>query len=335
MSTLIEDVSKDTFQFSFEQTVPRSLVHKRSLENVLLTEIRTWADDRFLCAGRIPTAHRFFNDPYRAPRKDILFYTELGRQASLAVSHAFLGVSADQVFIFEQSQAALKTAAWQSAPKTTADSVVTEIRVLKTEKRRNDIVSRVVAEQTMSVGSDIVFHGVGAWTIQPPALFQRLRRLSAARASVSSENVVCETGAYLPRPARRTGDNVVITAPTYDANNNEFSSFLIVDDTHPYFFDHPCDHVPGMLLLEGCAQLAVAAVSRTTSTAPEELTVSAYDVNFAQFVEPGHPIVLTAHLKPAGGNTDATLPAVEISIAQQNVVSGATTMSVVSSINRL
>src|SRR4051812_9693880 len=101
MSTLIEDALIDTFHLSFEQTIPRSLVHKRSLENVLLTEVRSCGGDGFVCAGRIPSAHRFFNDEGRTPQVDILFYTELGRQASLAISHTFFGVSTEDVFIFE------------------------------------------------------------------------------------------------------------------------------------------------------------------------------------------------------------------------------------------
>ncbi|WP_299963958.1 AfsA-related hotdog domain-containing protein [uncultured Roseobacter sp.] len=37
---------------------------------------------------------------------------------------------------------------------------------------------------------------------------------------------------------------------------------LVVDRTHPFFFDHPLDHIPGLLLLEGAVQAAqdVAAV---------------------------------------------------------------------------
>ena len=332
MATLIEDVSKETL-FSFEQTVPRSLVHKRSLENVLLTEIRSFGEDRFMCAGRLPTAHRFFNDSRRTPRKDILFYTEFGRQASLAISHAFLNVATDQVFIFEGSAAALKPPAWRPAPASQADSVVTDVRVIETEKRR-DAVSRVVAEQTMSIGDDIVFHGVGAWTIQPPALFRRLRRLSTNRTSVSEEAAPVQIGARPSGACSRPSDNGVISTPAFDHTQSHFSSCLLIDDTHSYFFDHPCDHVPGMLLLEGCAQLAVAAVAKTAPAPRVEWAVSAYDVNFAQFVELGHPIVLTAHVEPVEDTASGLASAVRISIAQQNVISGTTTMKVVAPIDR-
>src|SRR5262245_61844033 len=105
MTALSTASETSPLHLSVEQTVPRSLVHKRSHENVLLTDVQACGQDRFLCAGRFPTAHRFFNDGGRTPRRDILFYTELGRQASLAISHTFLGVGRDEVFIFEGSHA--------------------------------------------------------------------------------------------------------------------------------------------------------------------------------------------------------------------------------------
>ena len=85
----------------------RSLVHKHAPENVLLTGISACGNGRFTCTGRLPNGHPFFNDADRTPRRDILFYTELGRQASLAVSHAFLDVDTEDVFIFEGSSATM------------------------------------------------------------------------------------------------------------------------------------------------------------------------------------------------------------------------------------
>jgi 3-hydroxymyristoyl/3-hydroxydecanoyl-(acyl carrier protein) dehydratase len=113
---------------------------------------------------------------------------------------------------------------------------------------------------------------------------------------------------------------VVITRPRYVADTRAFVASLIVDHTDPYFFDHPCDHVPGMLLLEGCAQLALSAFAEAHSLPPGSSGVAAYDVDFAQFVECGIPVTLTAHVK-----ADRV---VRISISQQNVVSGTTTMSI-------
>jgi 3-hydroxymyristoyl/3-hydroxydecanoyl-(acyl carrier protein) dehydratase len=309
----------DTTDLAFEQTVPRSLVHKRRLENVLLTDIRSCGDDRFLCAGHLPIAHRFFNEPGRSPRRDILFYTELGRQASLAVSHAFLGVSTDDVFIFEQSEARVADAAWKPTSAAALEPALVEIRIHELTRRRNNAVNRVVAEHIMTIGGEEVFRGTGAWTVQPAALFQRLRRMSAPRIAPTAPSNV----APFPAPVhvdgwRTSAEHVVITTPEYSADNGAFAATLIVNESHPYFFDHPCDHVPGMLLLEACAQLAMAA-ARVTLTGPIPLGITSYEVNFAQFVECGIPTTLSAR-----ADGDRT---VQVTISQQQVLSGTTTLT--------
>ncbi len=47
--------------------------------------------------------------------------------------------------------------------------------------------------------------------------------------------------------------NVVLE---YGADLAPGQAQLLVDQTHPFFFDHPLDHVPGLLLLEGAVQAA-------------------------------------------------------------------------------
>ena len=119
---------------------------------------------------------------------------------------------------------------------------------------------------------------------------------------------------------RQPVSNVVIAAPTQGDDRTSFSSSLIVDYTHPYFFDHVCDHIPGMLLLEGCAQLALSAFAQTTSVLPGRSAIRAYEVNFSQFVECGMPTTLEARVNAEDD--------VEIAISQPDVVCGTTTMRV-------
>ena len=53
-------------------------------------------------------------------------------------------------------------------------------------------------------------------------------------------------------------------------------SRLVVDKTHPFFFDHPLDHVPGLLLLEGAVQAA-------QGLATESCFVSSIFADFKQY----------------------------------------------------
>ena len=314
----------DNVEFSFEQTVPRSLVHKRSLDNVLLTEIRADEDDRFLCAGRLPTTHWFFNDAGRTPQKDIFFYTELCQQASLAISHAFLDVDTDDVFIFEAGEAALTEAAWMISSQ--CERVVVDVKILETTRRKDYAIGRVVAQYNIYLGADRVFRGIGSLTVHPAALYQRLRRMSARNGSATPRATQSDDVVESPvvRFLQGACDNVVISQAEYVDSADEFVASMIVDDGHPYFFDGPFDHVPGMLLLEGCAQLALAAFAETACAAPGTSGICAYDASFVRFVECGLPTTLRACVDTADGSGHS----VRISILQNDVACGTTTMSI-------
>ena len=312
---------------AIEPSTIRTLVHKRLPENVLLTDLRACGAGHFVCTGRMATDHPLFNEGRRTPREDILFYTEVGRQASLAVTHAFLDASLDDVFIFEGSEAAMTEAIWRSS-HSAAEAVVSEITVRDTVRRKNNAVSRVVADYLMTIGGEQVFGGTGTWTIQPPALFQRVRRTALEAGSGDSTD---PPATLEPHAAslRRSPGNVVISAPEYRQGGAEVAASLIVDRTHPYFFDHPCDHVPGMLLLEGCTQLALGACAELGVTAPRRAAVIAYAADFTQFVELGLPTTLTARVAEGDRNAvDATLPPIAIEISQRGVVAGTARMTI-------
>ena len=307
-----------------EHVAIQTLVHKHFPENVLLTGIRALADDHFLCTGRIPSAHPVFNDTNRIPRQDIFFYTEAGRQASLAVTHAFLNVSLEDVFIFERSQAAVTPAIWRSRMDLPSDSVEIEIKIREAARRKSS-VTRVVADYFMSVGDEHVFGGVGTWSIQSAALFKRLRRTSADAAG-SADLARTRDGEHADL-RRSYPSNVVISVPEYTDDRSAVSASLIVDRTHPYFFDHPCDHVPGMLLLEGCAQLSLGAFAQTGLAPSRRAAILAYDIDFTQFVECSLPTLLTARVSADQASGSAAL-ALEIVVSQRDVVAGIARMRV-------
>jgi 2-oxo-3-(phosphooxy)propyl 3-oxoalkanoate synthase len=319
-------VANDTAAQTFGQPAICTLVHKRFAENVLLTGIGECGGDRFVCTGRIPTDHPFFNDGDRTPREDILFYTELGRQASLAVTHAFLSVGLEEVFVFERSEAAMTEAIWHPR-QSPSDGVDIEITIRDLTRRKNNAVTRVVADHLMTVGGEPVFSGTGTWTVQSPALFKRLRRTAV---EISSPSADPPAPRLEPNPDRLPPypGNVVISAPEYDQGGTGVTASLIVDPTHAYFFDHPCDHVPGMLLLEGCAQLAVGAFASSDGVASRRPAIVAYTVDFTQFVECGVSTTLTARTSPDHLVAGATVPPVEIAIAQRGIAAGTARMTI-------
>ncbi|WP_136443371.1 AfsA-related hotdog domain-containing protein [Pacificoceanicola onchidii] len=69
---------------------------------------------------------------------------------------------------------------------------------------------------------------------------------------------------------------------------------LIIDQRHPFFFDHPLDHVPGLLLLEGAVQAA-----QNCATAP--CYVSAIRAEFIQYVMFDDPVTVETYSAERNG----------------------------------
>ena len=66
---------------------------------------------------------------------------------------------------------------------------------------------------------------------------------------------------------------------------------LRVCEQHPFYFDHPLDHVPGILLLEGMLQLCEVALQASARTA-RDWFVSAVEVSFRRYAEKDQPIII-------------------------------------------
>lgn len=307
-----------------------ALVHKQLPVNVLLTDICGAGSNNFFCTGQIPSNHPLFNGEGKNPKKNIVFYTEVGRQASLAMTHLHFHAGLDEAFIFERSEAALTEAAWRLPAEMRTESIEIEIHVQGTNRRKNGDVCHVIADHAIFLSGEKVFRGAGAWTIQPPAIYKRLRR-AEIEISATAPDRPCTTAAELPHQLRMIGGGIVIREPEFRDQPSEASAELVVDREHPFFFDHPCDHVPGMLLLEGCAQLALQLAARGGSLSGRAM-VAAYEINFRHFVECRLPTMLTAKVSVGhGSQMRAPLQKYDIVVSQRGVASGVASITVGSS----
>ncbi|MGY4492829.1 beta-ketoacyl synthase N-terminal-like domain-containing protein [Pseudomonas sp. TE3610] len=64
---------------------------------------------------------------------------------------------------------------------------------------------------------------------------------------------------------------------------------LVVDESHPYFFDHPLDHVPGILLIEGALQLGEYAVPGLQG---DGLFIHGLSIRFHRYVQKQRPVTI-------------------------------------------
>lgn len=304
-----------------------ALVHKKDPRNVFLTDFGGAGNDRFFCTGRMPVDHLLFNGVGRNPSKDILFYTEVGRQAGLAMTHLLLRPGPDDAFIFERSEAVLTEAARRMPVNERAKLVEVEVHVLQTDRRKNGDVCRVSTDHVMFLGGEQVFRGTGAWTIQPSEIYRRLRRVQI-EISAANPGRPCVSDAELSHQLPMRGSSIVIGELEFGDERSEACAELLVDRAHPFFFDHPCDHVPGMLLLEGCMQIALQMASHGDWIS-RPLMVAAYEMEFGRFVEYGLPTIIKARMSGEHGRqTLAPLQKYDIVLSQRDLVSGVASITV-------
>lgn len=229
--------------------VPKELVHKRSLNEVLLTGWSPSGGDSFTVTAQWPRAHVF----YTALRglHDPMLFVETVRQSIPLLSHAAYDVPFGQHLIWDRFDYALAP----DALRTEAAPVDLVLRIECSDvARRRGVLSALTMRVDAERDGARLGTATARFTAQSPAVYRRFRG-AYADAERAMERAIAPP---LPVPSEqvareRPGD--VVLSPTDVPHRWQ----LRVDTSHPVLFDHPVDHVPGMLVLEAARQAALAA----------------------------------------------------------------------------
>ncbi|WP_433343495.1 ScbA/BarX family gamma-butyrolactone biosynthesis protein [Streptomyces sp. CA-253872] len=260
----------------FEQTVPRSLVHRAAVSEVLLTGRRSTPDAHHIGA-QWSRGHGFYG-VVDGRWHDPMVFGETLRQACLLLAHEALDVPMDFSFLTESTSFEVSEAGMRLSRPSGPAHVVFEMR-LEEVKRRAGVVSSyaygVIAQREgVRVGSG----RLGGKCISP-AVYRRLRadRLEAVPPRTPVEPVD-------PRLVGRDSAADVVLG----ASVREGARPLRIAAEHPVLFDHAVDHVPGMVLMEAARQAALLALGT-----PRGLLV-ACAARFLRYVEFDSPCLVSA-----------------------------------------
>lgn len=269
---------------SFEAAVTRRLAHRSSVSEVLPTDTAEVGGSRYLVAAQGPRSHLLFNDG--ADRFiDLLVLVETVRQGGTVVAHRFLDVPLELAFVLRSATLEItdvEALRMSSTPaEIVADLSLTDIVTTA------GVVSRMSADAVVHVNGRPAARGGGAMIAVPLDTYRRIRPPSLKRSPRHLDDGVVPLAPGLV--GRSNPRNVVLGVQAEPPGDgaNDFS--LIVDPSHPHFFDHPQDHVPGTLLLEAARQAGVVAAARATATAPGDLVVTGCTISFQRYVELGRP----------------------------------------------
>jgi hypothetical protein len=278
----------------FEATVPRRLVHKEAVSEVLLTDSIQVEEDRFLCAAQIPPLHRLY-----APvdgRQDLTAVIEAIRQAAELIAHRHLGIPFERGFIFRSIDVTAVD------PDATAQGQLPGRLVLDLEasghRRLGDELASFDLAGTGYIDGRLAYRGSGGCVFLPLADYAELRAAARRKAGASGEppreDAVARADPGSVR--RRDAADVVIGHPELD--DDGAVAALVVDRSHRSFFDHEVDHVPGSLLLEAARQMSLSAGAALAGDGSAGWTLTRCAASFGSFAELTAPVHCAVALAP-------------------------------------
>jgi hypothetical protein len=249
---------------SFSSTVPRELVHRRAIAEVFMTDLRRIGEGRYIAAAQWPRLHDFYHSGPGA--YDTALIAETLRQATILVAHVMEGVALGQVFLMP----AIAVRALEGPTIDPGTPTEVHLRLdVKVSQRNIRGPAALQVEARFSVGGRPIASGSAGARLVDPVSYARMRLGSGT-------DQRCRQTTALPpdRVGHRVSRNVVIGEAC-----GGLAWPLHVDLTNPTLFDHPVDHVPGLLMVEGFRQ-----VLRVQSGSPG-LDFQTFDASFLKIVE--------------------------------------------------
>lgn len=267
--------------------VAKELVHRHNPAEVMLTGWERRGDDSFGLTAAWPRQHRFFTGVNGC--HDPLIAAETIRQVGSLLSHAEYEVPFGQQFVMWN----LSVTTWPGSLAVRHSPADIDLDVVCHDvKRRGRALVGLRYEAVLRRDGEVVAHGGAALTCISPAAYRRLRapRLDGAGPALDL------AGPVAPHEVGRTSPADVVLSPT--ARQGRW--LLRADTRHPVLFEHPVDHVPGMLLLEAARQATIATLGHTAP--PAEVTGE-----FSRYAELHRPCVIDAHRLPKRGAEESVL----------------------------
>ncbi|CCK26658.1 A-factor biosynthesis enzyme [Streptomyces davaonensis JCM 4913] len=260
-------------------TVPRQLVHRAAFAETLLTGWRRIGTDQFRVAAQWPRAHPLHVSSDRTAYEPLLV-TETVRQGGTLLAHTEYDVPLDHRFVLQELRVSTRPEYLAVGPAP-AEPVV-DITILDIRRRAGrvvafDLTAAVSIENTQVASAFFA----ASWTSEPV-----YRRLRGGRTAASVTALEPPPGLPSAVVERTVPADVVLARPDRPGRWQ-----LRVDTAHPVFFDHPLDHVPGMLLLEAAGQAARV-------TGGGEYEPISFHATFDRYAELDQPTWIEAELGP-------------------------------------
>jgi 2-oxo-3-(phosphooxy)propyl 3-oxoalkanoate synthase len=285
-------------KLDYSRTVDRYLVHRDALGEVFLTDLQPLGprdNDSYAAAAQLPRSHAYYGDHLLRPScYDPMLILEATRQATIAGAHRFFGVAEDAKFILTHLRLRLAHPRWVAVG---SSPLPLAMRVTAlTRKEREGRTTGIDYGVELSAGDRVVGHVETGLRFKAPTDYLSLRLGHRDGRPLPSSATLPQTAPGTPAPphlvGRASADNVVLVNAIGAEHRGRALLRTPVD--HPSLFDHPQDHLPGMVIAEGARQLALFTAHEARGISPAKAFPTALDVRFERFGELEEETLLAA-----------------------------------------
>ncbi|MDV6263924.1 ScbA/BarX family gamma-butyrolactone biosynthesis protein [Rhodococcoides yunnanense] len=233
----------EAVKLSYSSTIPRHLVHRQSVGEVFLTDYQLSASREDRVAVQLPASHRIFRPIGK--RHDPLIAAEAFRQSVILLCHNKYAVPSDFKFLMEQF-------AFEVVDELEVRSVPTPLVFdLNTARAASGASNacRLEVDGVLRDGSRILAKASAVTRCVTPESYRRIR---AGRAShvAAIRNKPPGTAVIPSADVGRLEEQDVVLC----RRGTESSVFFAPDPSNLALFDHPVDHIPGMVMFDAAVQ---------------------------------------------------------------------------------
>ena len=268
----------------YTSTVPRHLVHRHAVAEVFLTDYRIESESTYNVAVQLPVSHRIFDAS--SEQHDPLGVAEAFRQAVVLLCHTRYNIPLHYKFLMETfSFEMLDALDVQPAAEPLTFSITVDNLT-----HRDGAVSGVEVSGVLREGTR---HVARCNAVARGASPEGYRRIRQGREDYCPRERILPPGTAVigsERVGRSNNRDVLIST---DAARQ--TVFCTPDPRNHSLFDHPVDHIPGMILFEAARQ---AVRYHTGDPATQIATLSAGFPRFTEWETPCH--VSTTPLDASG-----------------------------------
>jgi 2-oxo-3-(phosphooxy)propyl 3-oxoalkanoate synthase len=283
----------------FSHTVPRRLTHRATIAEVFLTSAVRVDDDTVDVGAQVPRFHAFHSDVAHQPQAmyDPLLFAEMCRQACMFVAHEFEGAPVGHKFVLRTFGLRVEDETALTVRRTPSEAVV-RCQQLERFERRGEVTGLQTSYRVAIDGVE-AFTGAASYSWLPKARWDLMRTRGRSELGLPADISPLPTA---PRIAtdhvgRLNPYNVAIGALREDGARG-FRAPVVVDLSHPVMFDHPLDHVPGMLQMEVIRQAGIAGAERADGVAPAAVGLRSIELRCDSFGELDLPTEVACRLEP-------------------------------------